>query len=571
MITKLMGYYQMSYSINKTISDSGENVYIYEDEEVKVPLNSLYSPEKEADRFIRKLNDLKNNFVIFIGFGNGALLKSLEKSEVFEQNIHFLFVEPFDEIMSDNEHITSLVNNNKLSFFIAEDFNSVIFARFISKFTSIPVTIQVHPNYLKANSSRIRDCLRIINEGVETKQILNNTEVKFSVDWIIEPLLNTQHILRSINIKNLQGKFQGESAILAASGPSLKEHMEFLKENHESYHLFSVGSALRALLDNGVHPDYTLSVDASSRNFETHFKDLDYNGILIFETMSNSNIQKQHQGNLVVSNAASDRITSQMYNDLYTFTQASPSVAIYTLQVIAYLGFSKVYLVGQDLALVNGSYYASGIKHHAGMQDLKNELWVESNLGERVGTTRALKIFLDSFESLIKTLPKDIQIYNLSKHGAKIKGTTFVDVNEMKMGIKNSIKFDSNHIQSTQNKDFSIKEFLLRLDALQEEVKRANKNLRRLIQTGGVSPNDMVKVVKMFRGVAKHKVLEEIILSNLTFMFDSIINKFAYLEEKEKYISQDLLRMIKDLNRFYGLVEKYIGQVLEDERLLPYR
>ncbi|MFJ8246267.1 motility associated factor glycosyltransferase family protein [Peribacillus asahii] len=561
----------MKYKISKQTSDTEQSVYIYEDHEKKVPLNSLYSPEKEALRFINKLNNVEKKFVIFIGFGNGTLLDMLVEDGIFDRNVHFLFIEPFSEIKLSDKHFSLISKIEKLSYHNLNNFNSIVFAKFISKFTSIPVDIKIHPNYSKVNQSLIKDCLKIIHEGIETKQILNNTELKFAVDWIVEPLINIEHIPKSVNLKKLQGKFKGERAVLIASGPSLKTHIDFIKKGQDSFHLFAVGSALRALMENEIHPDYVLSVDASDRNYETHFEGIQYKGTLIYETMSNSNIQKHHQGTLVVSQALSDYVTSQIFNDLYSFPQMSPSVAIYTLQVIAYLGFSEVYLVGQDLALVNGEYYAKGIKHHDGMKGLKAELLVENNEGEKVGTTKALKIFLESFESIIKILPKELKIYNLSKQGAKIEGTTYISLNEVSPYSKRMISFNKDTLQLSSSTHSIINNFLDKFDKLRMEVGQASKSLNRMIQSGVVSPDDMIKVVKKFRNITKHEILEEVILSKLTFMFDTIINKFAYFEEKQKYTNDDLLQLVKELSTFYKLISTYIDDILNDERLSKYK
>ena len=101
---------------------------------------------------------------------------------------------------------------------------------------------------------------------------------------------------RASNIKSYKDKFKGERAILVASGPSLKDHMTFLKDNEDDFYLFSVGSALRALLVNDIQPDFTVSLDAGKVNYDTHFEDLNYDGTLIFETVSHSQIQDKHKG-----------------------------------------------------------------------------------------------------------------------------------------------------------------------------------------------------------------------------------------------------------------------------------
>lgn len=557
----------MVYSIRKQESDAGTEVFIFEDNKIKVPLNSLYSPEKEAARFLTKLESVKKSLVIIIGFGNGAILDGLLSSNTFKNNIHFFFIEPFPEIKLTDLYIATFNKEDKISFTYLEHFSALTFAKYISKFVSVPVSIHIHPNYSKANESLIRKCLDIIREGIETKQVLDNTEMNFALDWIIEPILNINYLPKSINLKNLKGKFSGERAMLIASGPSLAHHTDFIKDMQSSFHTFTVGSSLRALIANNIQPDYVLSIDASNRNYETHFQDLLYEGTLIYETMSNSNIQKHHKGSLVIAKAGSDNVTSQVVNDLFSFPHSSPSVAIFTLQVIAYLGFSEVYLIGQDLALVDGKYYANGIKHHDGMKDSREELWVESNDGLKVGTTRSLKIFLDSFEQLIQTLPKEMKIFNFSKHGALIKGTTFIDPKTVTKRPKNIIESKAELIDLPRESTAIITEFIQNLILFKSDIEKANSFLEKILNIGAVSTKDMQVIVKRFKKIAENTILTDIILSKLTFIFNRIINKFSYFDRKLNYSNEDLLSLIQELSEFYKVVIKYCQQLIMDRRL----
>lgn len=557
----------MNYTISVTQSDSNNNIYVYEDSLQKTPLNSLYSPEKEIERFLRKFTEIKKHFVIFIGFGNGTLLEKLTESKVYEENAHFLFIEPFPEVKLSENHIKIFKSFEKLSFIYSENFTSLYFANYLSELIGISVTIQIHPNYMKANDSKIKDCLKVINEGIETKEILNTTEMKFAIDWVLEPLANLGSMVKSINIRELQGKFKGERAMLIASGPSLKKHMNFIKKNKNVYHLFSLGPSLRLLLENEIEPEFALSLDSGKVNYESHFKGIEYNGNLIYETTSNSKIQAEHAGDLIVVKSTADHVTSQYFHDLYSLPSASPSVAIFALKVIAYLGFSEVYLVGQDLALLDGKYYAEGIKHTGISNDIKQELMVEDNQGGQVGTTRSLKIFLETFEFLIKTLPPGMQIYNLSENGAKIAGAEFIKESSIVESKKNIVSFSKEPTQSNRNPELIIQDFTKSLITLKEEVKKGLNGLNRLIKMAVVSPKDMEKVLKDYRKITKNEILDKVILSHLTFMFHRITNTFKMMDQKKNYTSKDYLAMIEELKGFYLLIFNYCDGLLTDERL----
>lgn len=564
----------MDYQIYSQLSREGSAVYVYETAGKKTALNSLYSPAKEVMRFIKEFEDIDKKFVVIIGIGNGLIVDRLIGSENFKKNVHYLLIEPFPQVSLSKE-TQKLISQNKdkLSFFYLSGFTAVIFSRFLSKFVSISTSIHVHPNYLRANKPIIENVIDILKEGIRVKKILNNTEQKFAVDWIIEPLLNTGNMEKSVNIHHFKDKFLGETAILVSAGPSLKEKIPFIRKMKDSCHIFCVGPALRPLLKNNIKPDYVLSIDSSRINFETHFNDLDYDGSLIFETMSNHNIQKQHKGNLIVSKAIGENVTSLLFNDNYGFPNSTPSVAIYTLEVIKYFGFNDVYLVGQDLALINGEYYSDGVKKHNGTDYSTVDLLVENNRGEKIETTMALKLFLDVFEWVISNFPQNsINVYNTSEYGAKIKGTEFVHTDKIisPSKRKKEIAISSNFNKPNKSVDLFIGEFINDLKSLKETLMEEIEKVKRYIESRKITSEEQFEMVIAFKEISENKLIEEVLLSNLTFIFDNIINKVIYFDQKEEYSNSDLFELTNELANLYEVIIKYIGEILKDSRIQQY-
>lgn len=561
----------MSYQISKEQADSGRIVYSYEKNGRKIPLNSLYSPEKEAERFMKKIGDLKQHLVIMIGFGNGAIAEGLLKSELYKNNIHFLFIEPFTEVERSESSLALFKKNQKFSFYYAKDFTAGIFTKYIVKHMSIPISVQIHPNYSKIDSVVMNDCLKTIREGIETVELFKNTQSHFALDWIIEPLLNIQSMERSENLKSYKGKFKGERAILVASGPTLKSHMAFLQENKDNFHLFAVGSALRALLANDVKPDYTVSLDAGKINYDTHFENLNYDGTLIFETFSQSKIQSTHKGPLIASRTVADEVTLLYTKDLHTFKQPSPSVAVLALQIIAYFGFSEVYFVGQDLALVGGDYYATDIKHHDVVKTIKEELVVENNQGKPIGTTQTLKLYLDAFEALIQTLPKDLLIYNLSAHGAKIAGATLIRESDILKKSKSEIMINEELVKSSVDVESFIRNIVNELQELCQEVTAIRERLRRLTSAEVIKSKDFLHAVQEYRNTRQQVILKKVILSNLKFLFNGVSNQIELLSYQPYYSNEKRIELLAEIDKFYLLVVTYTDEILKDERLINYK
>jgi hypothetical protein len=569
----LGGFITMDYQIKSQLSREGSLIYIYDSAGEETALNSLYSPTKEINRFMKEIEDLQKKFVVIIGVGNGVVVEKLIQSDSLDKNVHFLIIEPYSEVVLSDDTKNIINKNRKISFFYLNKFSAILFSRFLSKFTSISTSIHIHPNYLKANKSIIESIIELLKEGVRIKKILNNTEQKFAIDWIIEPLLNLEAMEKSNNIQQFRGEFSGETAILVAAGPSLKKKIPFIKKMQDSCHIFCVGPALRPLLKNNIKPDYVLSIDSSEINYETHFKDLNYDGTLIFETMSNHNIQKNHKGSMIASKALGENLTTLLFNDNSGFSHSAPSVAIFTLEVIQHLGFSKVYLVGQDLALINGEYYSEGIKKHNGTNYSNVDLMVENNKGEKIETTRALKLFLDVFEWIISTFPENsMEIYNTSEYGAKIKGTRFVQAEHIEnlLGRKKEILVEGDFFKPNQSVPNFINDFLSEMKALEKLLKLHLEKIKGYTDTREITKEEQLDLLVAFKEISGNKIIEEILLSNLTFIFDNIINKVVYFDHKQEYSHEDLFELLNELANLYKVIIKYIEEILADSRIQKY-
>jgi hypothetical protein len=553
----------MNYRIITQQTDAGENVFAFEDTEQQkmIPLNSLYSPMKEAERFLKKI-DFNNKLTIIIGFGNGTVFRHIIDKHLHNQAAHIIFLEPFNAIPFPNEQ-----PHKKFSFIHFDHFSKNEFANVFRQYLGVPTEVFIHPNYQKTNTTLITKIIKELQESIEIARIFNNTELLFSLDWIIEPLINLKYTPNLSSLEEYKNAFQNEKAVLVASGPSLKEHIETIKKLQPSAYVFAAGSAVNGLLNNGITPDFVTIIDASIRNFKAHFQNSSYNGPLIAETTTNSNIIEHHQGDILIVGSDADHVTNRYVDNLLQFS-TSPSVALFTLKVIYYLGFKEVYLIGQDLSLIDGKYYAKGVHEHDGLKSVKVDAYVESNSGEMVGTTRSLNIFREAFEREIENMKDDITIYNLSENGAKIKGTLFLQTNEISaFPLRREIMLELSPKKITDQSKKAIYSFIQELKDLISSVQKARHYYERLLETAAISPDDMKKVLSMFKKTRQHDIFENVILYQLSFVFNKIVNTFKYFETKPYYSNEERLKLLKELHTFMTLVEKYCHELLNNKRI----
>lgn len=98
------------------------------------------------------------------------------------------------------------------------------------------------------------------------------TSFSFQKRWTINAIKNFPTIVKTPNIlKDVErSQFKDKSAIIVAAGPSLNEEFENLRQIKDKgglAYIFSVGSAINSLIDQGgIYPDATCTYDPQERN-----------------------------------------------------------------------------------------------------------------------------------------------------------------------------------------------------------------------------------------------------------------------------------------------------------------
>jgi len=557
----------MTYQIRRTTAETGEEIYLYQRSDgKKIALNSIYSPSKEIEKYLSKF-EWNKKVLILIGIGNGLILHKLSETKEY---IYIYAIEPYEELKL-NEKTLEVIKENNIDFEYYQQFklNSNKFRMILTKYIGLDFEIIIHPNYEYTDLNYIKEIIKELKEITKIIQINLNTELLFAKAWIIEPLLNLEYTLGLTAINELKDKFQGEKAILVASGPSLKDNIDIVKKMKEYSYVFAAGSAMNGLLFNGIIPDFVTVFDSSQVNYDVHFRNSKYNGPLIIGSIVNSDIVKNHQGEASLIIEEIDNITGQFRKDVLTFITV-PSVAIFTLQVIYYLGFSEVYLVGQDLALLNGKYYAEGVNEHQGSINEKGTLFVENNLNEMVETTHPLYVFLQGFNSLIQNFEKDrLKIYNLSKNGAKINGAIFLPKENIDLSNWNKrkkIDIELTPIKSTVEGIMAQQKVIQELSNFSFILKKSLRKIKK-INEKKVSLSEIKKVYKELVKLRSYPILENVVTNQFSMYILKLNNLFQYKLDKEDYTSQDLVLMVNEIRELFSLLDHFIEDILNDENV----
>lgn len=434
----------LSMVLVETAKD-GHPTLKYVNDDQTVYLHSKYNPIREAETIIDKLTkdeDINDQtHVVFYGLGFGYHIESFV---LRFPTVSFSIIEPSPEILANylNHKDIRKGSSKKMRFLQCGNQVGSFFDKVMQQKNKQLVICEL-PAYLQIFKEAYDDFLRDFKQTVQEQRLSLQTILMYKKRWFINSVNNFKIVLTTPNIiLESNDFFEGKNALLVAAGPSLDLEIENLRKIKElgMAYIFSVGSAINTLIHHGIEPDAMCTYDPSEEN-QMVFKKINELGInsipMIFGSSVGYEALKQYPGPKYHMISNQDTIA---YYFLKTVNQESiemvndaSSISIVTLELLVKLGFSKIILVGQNLAYLEDQIYSSEIDYitdEITKKVLSSEgLVTESVDGNRVKTSRT---FLSMKKQLEQTIEKfSANVVNTTVGGAKIEGTYFKLLNQL--------------------------------------------------------------------------------------------------------------------------------------------
>ncbi len=398
-------------------------------------LHSKYSPEEEAAKLADQVKIEASNYFVCFGFGFGyyikAILERLNKTDVL------IVVEPNADIFKyafSNIDLIEFYNDKRLNILVGIDTNSFVdnLALRVSWANIHKIKILTAHLYDEMFLEEYRTFLRILQKEQLQLTIEANTLTHFSRAWNANFYKNFKFVLDSYDINRLYNKFTNKPIIVVAAGPSLSKNMHLLKEIQGKVVIVCVYTAYKVLLDNGIIPDFTFSLDSNQLPHDvTNDKTT-----LIFVSHGNTGLIESHKGRrmdaFIFPEMGLINLFRQLEVDILPMISAG-SVAHSALDFAVKLGGDPVVLIGQDLAFtdnrthVRGSFFDNEEFNNA----RENELEIEDVYGNKVFTSTAMFSYKLWFERYITNHAAHIKVIDATEGGAKIDGTEIMTLREV--------------------------------------------------------------------------------------------------------------------------------------------
>lgn len=394
-----------SKSGNKTLTVDG------------ILLHSSYDPYSTALNFIDNNSEIyldKKTIVVYgLGFGYhiSALLSRIDNDcniYVFEADLDVYNTgkkyKVYESLKKDPRVHIIVISNNNFFEFLKSNLNQV---ENIYLYTPSMNTIPEQFSSLKNVLFNFKIAVDGINESKDTME--ENSKANESANY---PTISDFY---------RDYKFENESIIMVAAGPSLDLNIENLKKLQDKFKIFCVGSALRTLIKNDIIP-YMICIIDCKKDVYRQFEGLEnLNCPLCFlNTASKSAISNYNGPKYMFFNK------NNPFDDIIINT--GKTVAIPTIDIAVQGKANEIILVGQDLAFIDGKSHTDSINesyHDIGITNkvnLANPFYKEvmGVNGQILYTNSEYLNFKHFIEIEIANNPH-IKFYNASS-GAKILG-----------------------------------------------------------------------------------------------------------------------------------------------------
>lgn len=322
-----------------------------------LPLHSQKGAELEAKRTFESAPNHPTSIQVLFGIGLGHLFKefcenSKGKVIVYEPNLEILrvtleLVDFSKELIQPNIFVTSDITTFKNLFMVNYTYNANASFSILSSYK----------NLYEKELPEIFSQLEVIT-GICMAQF--NT-LKKSVALSANAMLtNFSKTLNETPLAKIKDTYKGQTAIIVSAGPSLDLNIETIKKNRNKVVIFCVGTALKSLIKNGITPDFLNIMEVN--DVSGQFKDCDLSGInMILEPYTHNAVHQaktKHKFVFPSNSSHANQCWSELTGIDISEYDAKGTVSYEAATCAKILGFTKIILVGQDLAYVNNQCYS---------------------------------------------------------------------------------------------------------------------------------------------------------------------------------------------------------------------
>ena len=352
----------------------------------------------------------------------------------------------------------------------------------------------------------------------------------------VKILDNLSNILAHRQTAEFHKKFEGKSAVIVCPGPSLSKNIHSLKKLKGKALIICVLHALKPLKAEGITPDIVIHTDPQNLKalfreengelvslYDHWIKKEELEGVSYFVTSSSGSPENfDIPVKEVLWMSPGMRIGAFLPIDLFDYTRVGGSVSHSAFDLAVEFGFSKIALVGQDLAFSSsGDLYANKAELDSSekrVASLGEKFEVEGFYGEKVTTNTSFSFFAQFYRHFAKQVIKETEtkLFNCTEGGIYLEGFHHISLDDF---IKDEVEKsdDQNNIES----------IFLNVIRDQERYKKDKLKLIRFIKDNIKLGKEVQRLSKVAIDIAKRNYHTEEDLRKFDLVQNKTIKKLT--------------------------------------------
>ena len=518
------GFYNLVY----------KNTYLHNKQNPLSEAKEIFSMAANSPVAIHLVYGLGLGYLFQVASANSAGTVILYEPDLNILKIAFSLVNFSNDILKNNVFISDSL----------EKTGEYIYQKSNTKNTPLMLTT---PAYRDMNTQKFNEMVETLQRMVGRYNLdLKYTQQKFFpiARTIIQ---NIPNLIKEPPLSSIKDFYKGQTAVVISAGPTLDRNIETIKKYRDNIVLIVVGTAMKTLVKHGITPDFLCIIETydSSKQIEG----LDLSEVnFVTEPFSNINLRKfkfkqiySHiSGNMPVNSFWSNIINENTEEYL-----SKGTVSYTALNVARILGCSRIVMVGQDLAYIEGQCYSKDSAYkdlecrfnkennrweitakdfdsfadslsnyperekrleaaRTRLKNLNNSLYyVKSIKGGQIPTESVYAAFIKPLSEFAQRF-NDREFINTSLEGAQIDGYKNMPLEE---ALKDTKPISNRNIISDYKFDVAdiknkLKQETVRLKNILEEVKNGQKSVKNLNNDFKRYKNATVEVLKDLKKVS---------------------------------------------------------------------
>lgn len=429
-------------------------------------------------QFKNELSDT-GDFHIIVGTDSGLLIKFILDHGIPEDT-RFLFIEPSNLIDTIRELVPDL-----------EEWKNQLILCTPSEWEEKTVDLDID-TYIFDHAVRFHKSIAAYDPTLMDYDQLN-TDIQLKLEAIIYRIhassgaarfISHQLKIFSENITpaySLHGNFKDKTCIILGGGPSLDEHMSWIKKNKDKLVIMAVSRLAKKLENEGLTPHMVFSVDPDIGSFDIgkELLTLPSKVLFVYSNHGCPELVSQWHGKGAY---LGPRYAWKSSKEKSNVMPHGPTVTNTALMAAADIGFERILLAGVDLC-----YAKNGVTHTKGTEEAdagaflsQDGQWVETYEGEKALTDIQLVHAIQCIsEQGLYANKNNIDVINLSKTAAKIDNVKYIPPAEIKLKTSKDCTWDIIHRHIPDFDSQFVKEdneiALKELEKVQKDVNEIRK------------------------------------------------------------------------------------------------